>query len=142
VKYLEENGFTEPDFTVHSAEYPASREFDVIRISLTQAAQDVILLANGPMNWLRTFFCHHHDLGAWQTALRFKYFSTVPLEKSMSVKDIADKAGMDEDRLGRVMKLLSSQHCFQEVREDVYEHTALSALIARDETIESAISFQ
>ncbi|KAI0521825.1 putative O-methyltransferase [Xylaria bambusicola] len=142
VKYLQERGLAEPDFTVRSAEHPQSREFDKIRIALTQAAEDAILLANGPVNWLRTFFCHHHDLGAWQTALRFNYFSIIPLEKPMSVKEIAEKAGMDEDRLSRVMKLLASQRCFHEVEENVYEHTSLSALIARDETIKAAISFQ
>ncbi|KAI0190623.1 putative O-methyltransferase [Xylaria flabelliformis] len=142
VKYLEDHGLSEPDFTINSAAHPVSREFDDIRIGITEAARDTILLANGPMNWLRTFFCHHHDLGAWQTALRFKYFNIVPLESSMSVKEIAEKAGMDEDRLGRVMKLLASQQCFQEVDENVYRHTALSAFIAREETIEAAISFQ
>lgn len=142
MKYLEENGLAEPDFTAHSAEYPTSRQFDAIRLALTESAQDAILLANGPMNWLRTFFCHHHDLGAWQTALRFNYFSIVPLEKSISVKEMAEKAGMDEDRLGRIMKLLASQRCFNEVEEDIFEHTALSALIAKDEIIRAAISFQ
>ncbi|KAI0154907.1 putative O-methyltransferase [Xylariaceae sp. FL1272] len=142
VKYFESNGFDQPDFTKDSAGYHVSAEFNTIRTSITQAAQDVLLLANGPMNWLRTFFCHHHDLGAWQTALRFKYFSIVPLDKPISTEEMAEKSGMDTDRLGRIMKLLASQRCFQEVEENVYEHTALSALIARDKTIEAAISFQ
>ncbi|KAI0198017.1 putative O-methyltransferase [Astrocystis sublimbata] len=142
VKYLEDTGYSEPNFADSGFSYPRSREYDKIRMNLTEAAQDTILLANGPMNWLRTFFCHHHDLGAWQTALRFKYFSIVPLDKPVSVSEMAEKAGMDEDRLRRIMKLLASQRCFQEVEEDVYEHTALSALIARDHTIEAAISFQ
>ncbi|KAI1124383.1 putative O-methyltransferase [Nemania abortiva] len=142
VHYLEEKGFPEPDFTSSSPPHPTGRDFDVIRNSLTEAAQDIILLANGPMHWLRTFFCHHHDLGAWQIALRFGYFSIIPIGGSMSVKDMAAVAKMDEDRLGRVMKLLASQRCFQEVEEDVYTHTSLSAFITKNKDIEAAIAFQ
>ncbi|KAI0108553.1 putative O-methyltransferase [Nemania sp. FL0031] len=142
VHYLEEKGLSEPDFTPSSPPHPTGHDFDVIRNNLTEAAQDVILLANGPMHWLRTFFCHHHDLGAWQIALRFGYFSIIPIGGSMSVKEMAAVAKMDEDRLGRVMKLLSSQRCFQEVEEDVYTHTSLSAFIAKNKDIEAAIAFQ
>ncbi|KAJ8132488.1 hypothetical protein O1611_g1136 [Lasiodiplodia mahajangana] len=142
VHYLEEKGLPEPDFTSSSPPHPTGRDFDVIRNNLTEAAQDIILLANGPMHWLRTFFCYHHDLGAWQIALRFGYFSIVPIDGSISVKEMAAVAKMDEDRLGRVMKLLASQRCFQELEEGVYAHTSLSAFIAKNKDIEAAIAFQ
>lgn len=142
VEYLERKEYPEPNFTKSSPPHPADREYDTIRVDLTQAAQDVILLAKGPIQWLRTFFCHHHDLGAWQTALRLKFFSIVPLEGTASVKNIAAAAGMDEGRLRSILKLLASQRCFQEVSEDVYEHTSLSASIAQNKDIEAVISFQ
>jgi len=142
VQYLEKKGISEPNFTSSSPAHPADHEYDAIRTELTEATQDLILLTNGPMQWLRVFFCTHHDLGAWQTALRFNFFSIVPLDKPMAVKDIALAAKMDEDRLSRIMKLLASQRCFHEVDEDVYEHTSLSAFVARNKDIEAAIAFQ
>ncbi|KAL7625746.1 hypothetical protein AAE478_004969 [Parahypoxylon ruwenzoriense] len=142
VQYLESKGLPEPNFTRSSPPHPADPEYDAIRIDLTEAAQDLILLAKGPMQWLRTFICCHHDLSAWQTALRFKFFSIVPLDSSMSVKDIAAAAKMDEDRLGHIMKLLASQRCFQEVEEDVFEHTSLSAFVARNKDVEATLAFQ
>ncbi|RYP05940.1 hypothetical protein DL764_003474 [Monosporascus ibericus] len=142
VQYLREKELPEPNFSPSSPPHPADNDYDTIRINLTEAAQDLILLAKGPMQWLRTFMCSIHDLGAWQTALRFKYFSILPLDQSMSVKDIAAEAKMDEDRLGRVMKLLASQHCFREVEEDVYQHTSLSAFIAQNKDIEAIVAFQ
>ncbi|KAI0853705.1 putative O-methyltransferase [Daldinia vernicosa] len=142
VQYLEKKNLPEPNFTSSSPAHPADNEYDDIRIRLTDAAQDLILIAKGPMQWLRTFMCSIHDLGAWQTALRFKYFSIVPLDKPMSVKDMAVVAKMDEDRLGRIMKFLASQRCFQEVEEDVYEHTALSAFVAQNKDIEAIVAFQ
>ncbi|KAI1827428.1 putative O-methyltransferase [Xylaria intraflava] len=142
VKYYEAKGVAEPDFSPSSASHPSDREFDTLRINLTQAAEDAILLANGPLQWLRTFICHQHDLGAWQIALRFKYFSIIPVGQSMTVKEMASIAKMDEDRLGRVMKLLASQRCFQELEEGVYEHTSLSAFVANNKDIEATIAFQ
>lgn len=142
VQYLELKGLEEPDFTVSSASTPADLEYDNIRINLTDAAQDLILLSKGPMQWLRTFFCCHHDLSAWQTALRFKYFTIVPLDKPMSVKDLAATAKMDEDRTSHIMKLMASQRCFEEIEEGVFVHTSLSAFIAQNKDIEAAIAFQ
>ncbi|OTB07458.1 hypothetical protein M426DRAFT_8827 [Hypoxylon sp. CI-4A] len=50
----------------------------------------------------------------------------------MAVKDIAATVRIDEDRLRRILKLLSIRRCFQEVDEDVYEHTSLSAFVAQN----------
>ncbi|KAI1496582.1 putative O-methyltransferase [Biscogniauxia marginata] len=142
VQYLERKENPEPNFTKSSPPHPADREYDTIRVDLTQAAQDVILLAKGPSQWLRTFFCHHHGLGAWQTALRFKFFSIIPLEGTASVENIAAAACMDKGRVRSILKLLASQRCFEEVGEDVYEHTSLSAFIVQNKDIEAIISFQ
>ncbi|KAI2639022.1 putative O-methyltransferase [Hypomontagnella submonticulosa] len=137
VQYLQKKGFTEPNFTATSPPHPANHEYDVIRISLTEAAEDLVHLAKGPIQWFRTLMYSLSDMGAWQTAVRFKYFSIIPLDKPMSVKEIAAATKMDEDRLGRIMKILASQHCFEEVEEDVYGHTSVSAFIAQNQDIQA-----
>ncbi|KID82224.1 O-methyltransferase, family 2 [Metarhizium guizhouense ARSEF 977] len=142
VDYLETHGIDEPNFTAFSPAHPADKKYDDICTDLSQVAKDLILLAQGPMRWLRIFFCSHHDLGAWQAALRFGYFTIVPLNRPMMIQDIASAARMDVDRTRRIMKLLASQRCFQEVEEDVYEHTAMSAFIAQERNIRSAMAFQ
>ena len=142
VDYLERNGYEEPNFTSESPQVPGNGEYDAIRIELTDAAQDLTLLAKGPLQWIRTFCCCHHDLSAWQTALRFNFFTIAPLDRPMSVKDMAAAAKMDEDRLSRVMRFLCTQHCFQELDEDVFQHTALSAFIARNKDIEACFAFE
>ncbi|KAI1176168.1 putative O-methyltransferase [Nemania sp. FL0916] len=142
VGYLEKNGLEEPDFTSESAPHPENGEYDAIRTDLTQATQDLSLLASGPLQWIRTFCCCHHDLAAWQVALRFKFFTIVPLDRPITVKDIAAKAKMDEDRLRRVLKFLTTQRCFQELDGDRFEHTSLSAFIARNKDIEQCFAFE
>ncbi|KGO69934.1 O-methyltransferase, family 2 [Penicillium italicum] len=142
VSYLEQNGLDEPNFTSNSPPHPENSEYDDIRINLTQAAEDLMLLANGPLQWIRTFCCSAHDLAAWQVALRFNYFTIVPLDRPMSVKDMAAQAQMDEDRLRRVMKFLTTQRCFQEVADDQFEHSALSAYIARNRDVAQCFAFE
>ncbi|KAI0483731.1 putative O-methyltransferase [Xylaria cf. heliscus] len=142
VEYLEKNGYEEPNFTSTSPPHPENHEYDIIRTDLTQAAQDLTLLANGPLQWIRIFCCCHHDLSAWQVALRFKYFTLVPLDRPISTKDLAAKAGMDEDRTRRIMKFLTTQRCFQELNDDTFEHTSLSAYIARNKDIEACFAFE
>jgi len=142
VEYLENEGHPSPDFSASSAPHPNDRTYDALCVAYTQAAEDTILLAKGPMQWLRHFFCAHHDLGAWQIALRFGFFTTVPLDQPMSISDLSATAKMDEDRAGRVMKLLATQRCFHEIEENVFEHTALSAFVARNHDIHALLAFQ
>lgn len=142
VSYLEEKDLQEPDFSASSAPHPENSDYDAIRNDLNQAANDLSLLATGPLQWIRTFCCCHHDLAAWQVALRFKYFTIVPLDRPISVKEMASKAQMDEDRLRRVMKFLTTQRCFQEIDDDRFEHTALSAFIASNKDIEQCFAFE
>lgn len=142
VSFLEKNGYDEPDLTALSPSHPTEREYDNIRIPLNQSAQDLLLLVNGPLQWLRSFICSHHDMAAWQTALHFRLFTVVPLDRPMAVRDIAATVKIDEDRLRRIMKLLASQHCFYEVEEGTFIHTAMSALISRDREVEAVIGFQ
>ncbi|KJK77200.1 hypothetical protein H634G_07507 [Metarhizium anisopliae BRIP 53293] len=140
VDYLETHGIDVPNFTAFSPAYLADKKYDDICTDLSQIAKDLILLSQGPMRWLRIFFCSHHDLGAWQAALRFGYITIVPLNRPIMIQDIASASRMDVDRTRRIMKLLASQRCFQEVKEDVYEHTAMSAVIAQERNITSALA--
>ncbi|KAI6777703.1 O-methyltransferase [Emericellopsis cladophorae] len=142
VSYLEENGMQEPNFSADSPPHPENGEYDAIRNDLNQAATDLSLLATGPLQWIRTFCCCHHDMAAWQVALRFKYFTIVPLDRPISVKEMSSKAQMDEDRLRRVMTFLTTQRCFQELDDDRFEHTALSAFISKNKDIEQCFAFE
>lgn len=142
VKYLETNNLEEPNFTASSPPHPPAEEYIGIADQLTDAANDLILLARGPIEWMRVRLSVHQDLAAWQVALHFKYFDVVPLDKTISLQDIAKGAGMDVDRTRRLLKMLATQGCFKEVEDDVYEHTALSAFIRREKEMATCIEFQ
>jgi hypothetical protein len=148
--YLRVSSQPEPDFSVHSANVPETPEYEALRASLNDAALDLLRLINGPRSTLRSLFFSHYDLAALQVALEHRFFDHVPLplgvtgvkaENGLEIvhgapaADIAEKAGMDEDRTARVLRILATQRIFEEVSggEGMFRHTANSVLFARDE---------
>lgn len=132
---------------------PNTAEYEALRAPLNDAALDLLRLINGPNISLRSLLMAHFDLGALQVALDRGFFHHVPLpaprangegfvtgknetvEVGTSVKQIAEKAAMDEDRTARIMRLLSSLRIFQLVpgENESFQHTATSALLAADQ---------
>ncbi|EJD39500.1 S-adenosyl-L-methionine-dependent methyltransferase [Auricularia subglabra TFB-10046 SS5] len=52
-----------------------------------------------------------------------------------SVRELAQEARVDADKLGRVLRNLATKHCFREVSKDVYANNKLSAcLLPEDAT--------
>ena len=142
VQFLEKNNYEEPNFTPKSKKIPTDNEYAAIRTPLNQALDNLDHLVNGPTNWLRQFFTSHHVLAAWQVALRLKFFEAVPLDTSITLTELSKKVTMDEDRLSRIMKLLTNQYCFNEVEEGLFEHTAMSAQLAQDKELDAVIAMQ
>ena len=142
VDYLEKSGQNEPDFSPNSSTIAPADEYDSMRIPLTAAAQDLLSLVNGPMNVVREMCLRHQDLAAHQVALNFGYYKAVPLDGTISASDLAKAVGMDVGRTKMVMKHLASQRYFDEKELDVFQHSALSALIARDDSIHAVLAFE
>ena len=140
----------EPHFGISSPGVPETPEYEALRARVNDAALDLLSLVNGPKNTLRSLFFTHYDLAALQVALDRKFFRHVPLPLAapegegesgqevapqVSAAEIAEKAGIDEDRTARVLRLLGTHRIFEEVDGEtgVFRHTANSALLARDE---------
>ncbi|KAF2192935.1 S-adenosyl-L-methionine-dependent methyltransferase [Zopfia rhizophila CBS 207.26] len=142
VDYLSKHQHPEPNFTPTSPRLPETYQYNTLRDSLNDAAQDLLHLINGPKSDARIFFCSIHDLAAWQMALEFKFFSAIPKDGIADLKGIAEKVGMDEDRVGRVIRILATQRVFKEVERGVFGHTASSVLFIDDEQIRDACHYQ
>lgn len=140
----------EPNFSSSSPSVPETPEYEALRAQLNDAALDLLRLVNGPKSTLRSLFFTHYDLAALQVALDRRFFHHVPLPSAVvgeqsengqklvpdvSAAELAEKAGMDEDRTARVLRLLGTHRIFEEVDGATgrFRHTANSALFARDE---------
>jgi ubiquinone/menaquinone biosynthesis C-methylase UbiE len=142
VKDLEKTNQPEPTFSQDSSVIKGGDDYEATRIQLNDAAHDLLSLVNGPLTEFRAFFTTQYDLAAYQIALELGLFGIVPLGGSITLSELARKVPMDEDRCGRVVKHLASQHVFHEIEEDVFEHSAASALVAKDSDIEALLLTQ
>ncbi|KZW01646.1 S-adenosyl-L-methionine-dependent methyltransferase [Exidia glandulosa HHB12029] len=55
------------------------------------------------------------------------------------VSELARSAGMDADKLGRVLRSLASKYCFREVTKDVYANNKLSTCLLPEDPTSSLI---
>lgn len=86
--------------------------------------------------------CLHQDLAALQTALELNLFSHVPVEGTISLNILAQKAGVDEDRIRRIMRFLTTQRTFKEPTTNHFGHTAQSVLFVREPGLYAAAHYQ
>jgi len=139
---LTEKKVPEPSFAIDSDTIPETPEQIKLRDSLNDAARDLLRLVNGPRNDARTFVCYLYDLAAWQVACEFNFFEAIPEDGTATTKEIAEKAGMDEDRVGRFLRMLSSDRVFEEVEPDVFKHTSRSVLYLKDKQWRDVMAYQ
>ena len=81
----------------------------------------------------------HHDTSTLRTLYRFNVFDAVPLDGEISYADVAKKAGLDEDRIRRVMQYAMTNGFFDEPKPGYVKHSASSAAIARDEKLRAMV---
>ena len=145
VKHFKACQQEEPTFEADSPEIDPKVEtpdYELLKNSLNESTNDLVLLVNGPKTFLRTFLTTHYELAAYQTAIEYKFFQNVPLTGSIHVAKLAGIVGMDADRTGRFLRLLATQRVFKEVEEDKFAHTAASIALATDSEVNSAAGMQ
>ncbi|KAL8656995.1 MAG: hypothetical protein Q9226_002366 [Calogaya cf. arnoldii] len=146
VKTLRDRSQSEPNFESDSPiidpRIETLADYEELKNAVNEAANDLLLLINGPKTFLRTFLTTHYELAAYQAAIEFKFFENVPRTGSIHVGKLAQTVGMDEDRTGRFLRLLATQRVFKEVKEDYFAHTAASMALAIDPEVNSAAGMQ
>jgi hypothetical protein len=120
----------------------ASAESSTAVLQLQQAAEELISLTASPRSVVRTLQLAHYDLVAYQVALEFDLFTAIPADGELSLAQVAEKAGIDEDRVARVLRLLALHGMFQETQEDTFAHTPLSRFISENESVRAALGIQ
>ncbi|KAL9607259.1 MAG: hypothetical protein Q9167_007812 [Letrouitia subvulpina] len=140
--FLDDKQLPKPTFLPDCPDIPGDPTYETLRVNLNQTAKDLLLLVNGPKNFLRTFHTSAYDLAACQVALDFGFFEAIPVHGTRKLSELASAVGVDEGRVGSVIRLLATQRIFEEVGPDVFSHTATSALVAQNAEIRAAIHKQ
>ncbi|KAI1178050.1 putative O-methyltransferase [Nemania sp. FL0916] len=141
--HLTDDSFFKKGLSGELGGVPETPEYEALRLPLNDLLHQLLRIVNGPKNTLRELLFSHYDLAALQIALDRRFFEHIPLPlvstpgnglTASSVADIARKASMDEDRTGRVLKLLATHGIFEEVegRPGLFTHSVNSAYLARN----------
>ncbi|KAL5364130.1 S-adenosyl-L-methionine-dependent methyltransferase [Aspergillus floccosus] len=113
-----------------------------VTTELEDATDELLNVVIGPRVFFRQFQLRHFDLVAFQVAFEFHLFDHVPTSGDISLSKLAQLAGLDEDRLGRIMRLLVVHGVFGEPEENMFTHTPRSELMAKDRAFQSSVACQ
>ena len=113
-----------------------------VKSKITDAANTLLTLVNGPMIFHRNLFGIHYDLAALQVLLEFNVLENIPLKGSIDLGTLTTKVGIDKDKLGRLLRLLGTQRYVEEPQFEVFQHTVLSEVLLRDELLKAQGSVQ
>ena len=140
-KYLQVSSIALPTFSPTAQELPTTPAFQKLQGRLRAQLEDLQLLVDGPRTFYRHFLVRGYEIGAFQIALDFGFFTLVPSEGDINLEDLARQAGLDQDRTGRVMRLLITHRFFQESRPGLFSHNSFSIALHRDDEIRSMVHY-
>ena len=140
-RYLQGSSAALPTFLPTSEALPTAPAFQKLQAHLRTQLEDLQLLIDGPPTFYRHFLMRGYEIGAFQVALDFDFFTLVPSEGDIKSEDLARQAGLDQDRTDRIMRLLITYRFFQESRPGFFSHSSFSIALHRDDEIRSAVHY-
>ncbi|KAI5776205.1 O-methyltransferase-domain-containing protein [Geopyxis carbonaria] len=102
------------------------------KVALTDAAHELLLLANGPKATLTTMVMQTMEVPALRALLALGVFEHIPLAGSVHVRVLSQLTNVPEEKLLRLLRATAVTWVFAEGEEGVFRHTALSAVLRRD----------
>ncbi|KAL9074013.1 MAG: hypothetical protein Q9157_004554 [Trypethelium eluteriae] len=141
IKCLHKSNVALPTFSPTCEELPSTPDFQKLQNRLRTQLEDLQLLVDGPPRFYRHFLMRGYEIAAFQIALDFGFFTLVPSEGDISVGDLANKAGLDQDRTGRVMRLLTTHRFFQESKPGFFSHNSFSIALQGDDELRSLVHY-
>lgn len=140
VDQLQKSGYGQPSYAVDSPrELWQNPQLNLkeVKSKLTEAANTLLTLVNGPMIFHRNLFGTHYDLAALQVMLEFNVLENIPVKGGIDLSSLSAKVGIDKDKLGRLLRLLATQRYVEEPQHEVFQHTVLSEVLLRDELLKA-----
>ncbi|KAH7874191.1 S-adenosyl-L-methionine-dependent methyltransferase [Lentinula edodes] len=59
--------------------------------------------------------------------------------EGMHISEIAKATGLDQGKLGRIMRMLATKHCFREVKPDVFANNRISVKLQSDDPVSGLV---
>ena len=125
-----------PTFVSSNASRYAGEDAELrsARQDLARAAQDLASLAQSPEDHILSLAWSSADTANLAVVLRFSLPQLVPLDSSISARELAIAANLPEDIVNRTMRYAVGNGIFFEgPKTGMFKHNASSALLARNE---------
>ncbi|MCJ1432481.1 hypothetical protein MMC27_001838 [Xylographa pallens] len=129
--YFESAGVPTPSFDVSApVDHSFPPKIHLLRESILDANTELRELLLGPretmVEWQYNYYVPLHAV--W----RYKLAHMVPVQGEATFTQIAEKSGLDESLVRRLLRHAMANRIFTEVRKGVVAHTAMSRLLAED----------
>ncbi|KAI0535311.1 S-adenosyl-L-methionine-dependent methyltransferase [Xylaria digitata] len=119
--------------TVRDIYAPNLSEIDsAAATELANAARELQALVQSPSQQLNLLAFAYYDVVSVGILLEFNIPELVPLEGAISLSSLAEKVGLLEDKLARIVRYAITNFVFSEPEPNYIAHTPLSAALMRD----------
>ncbi|KAL1987596.1 hypothetical protein VTN96DRAFT_3196 [Rasamsonia emersonii] len=141
--FLVSNGHPQPSFDVDGPPTFPSAPAEVVnaRRQLLDASQAIFDLMFSPAEHLRWLACRYHDMSSLRWIYHFNIAASVPLDRAVPFSEVAATAGVDEDRLKRILRHAMTNRLFCEPEPGLVAHTAASALLVRSPALNDWVGY-
>ncbi|KAF2968554.1 hypothetical protein GQX73_g5048 [Xylaria multiplex] len=141
INYYQANNLAIPTFSLQSSDPPTTPEYQSLQNALRTSIEDTQRLVEGPRKFLRSFAAQVYDLASFRIALDFELFTIIPAEGEISLKELADRAGLDLDRVSRVVRMLITFRFFEEKTPGFISHSSSSIVLLKDEELRCTVHY-
>ncbi|RYP31586.1 hypothetical protein DL767_005695 [Monosporascus sp. MG133] len=133
-------GETTPPDTIDGIQLPSHRLYGAQRI-LAAAAGSIEELVCDPSLRLLNFSTQYVESRALHIAAEHRIADLLEdaRDSELHVQELAKTIGIETEKLSRILRLLTSQHIFREVRPDIFANNAVSRKLVRNETLRAYI---
>ena len=99
-------------------------------------------LVSGPYAALRWLSGTHYSSAALRVVLEFRVLQHIPKESSESIENLAKLAALDEDKLLRILRLMTTHAITTEVADREFSHTAFSLSLVEEPDFAAQVLMQ
>lgn len=145
VKEMQAQGVPEPSFDENAVTTLWTLQSGVIdahRQRIMDMTAGLHSLVSGPYAALRQLSGTHFSSAALRAVLEFDVLKHIPLGSSVAIDVLAEKTGLDEDKLRRMLRLMNTHAITAEAPATAFKHTAFSRRLAEEPEIRAQILMQ
>ncbi|KAF4611323.1 hypothetical protein G7Y89_g15690 [Cudoniella acicularis] len=139
-EFLFSCGLQSPSFDITSpSDLPLA--LHTARAKLLEAADELVLLVQGPLQSLTSLVGYSHNArNSIHAIVRFDLATTIPIDSTSTFEEVATARGLDSGDTTRILRHAMTYRVFSEKSPGVVAHTATSRLLVENPSLRGWIT--